>query len=660
MAAQKLDKSASYRICRYFTPSSLTASQTSSVRERALGSRMAVPLTYRIMLDDHARKVQLENRNEQTAANRVSALRAFLRANCLTEDDVVGDEMRMRYPEALERFVAALQAVGRSARNITNTRSALRPWKEFVIEHDTRVAIDQGDGTPFMQALKSVLDDQSVARVARDAAVPKGMLWGWLRGKTPRASNARYLLRLETYFGLERNSLLNLSGMKVSGHKVAVGGPPTPIPYNEMVGKLTKVAFRYKPAEESPLRGQWMEYLRYKTAAVPLYRRTERGQWRFSPCPLTPETAANWWAFYKGQEVASARIAWMKTSAYFGWLTMPSHQGGIGLAEEAVQTLAWLAVPDYLEAFLDWTRSRIGKRNQSVNQFLAFVASLVRPRFGYLRQRPEFRSTLPSTYQDLDWEVMCERQFELTQQLVSGYRHEIEVSRDSFEPIRHFIELPQPMDAVVDMIQRMRGDRPIGLPRREAVWARDMMLIKILASNPLRRRNLAHLTWRADNTGELYQRLDKSWWIRIQKTKFKNRRGAAGEHNYDCMVQPSCWRDIERYLFICRPTLLRAPTDLVFLTQKRGENGHVPWADLSKRVYELTGKYLPRCAGISAHAFRHLVATSILKADGGDYKTAALVLNDRTQTVEKHYAGLRSNDGAERMGTLLKSQFNRM
>lgn len=67
-----------------------------------------------------------------------------------------------------------------------------------------------------------------------------------------------------------------------------------------------------------------------------------------------------------------------------------------------------------------------------------------------------------------------------------------------------------------------------------------------------------------------------------------------------------------------------------------------------------------RCAGINAHAFRHLVATSILKADGGDYKTAALVLNDRTQTVEKHYAGLRSNDGAERMGTLLKSQFNRM
>jgi hypothetical protein len=54
------------------------------------------------------------------------------------------------------------------------------------------------------------------------------------------------------------------------------------------------------------------------------------------------------------------------------------------------------------------------------------------------------------------------------------------------------------------------------------------------------------------------------------------------------------------------------------------------------------------------------VATSILKADGGDYKTAALVLNDRIQTVEKHYAGIRSSDGADRMAKLLEGPFSRM
>ncbi len=74
----------------------------------------------------------------------------------------------------------------------------------------------------------------------------------------------------------------------------------------------------------------------------------------------------------------------------------------------------------------------------------------------------------------------------------------------------------------------------------------------------------------------------------------------------------------------------------------------------------LTNQYLIRSAGIGSHAFRHLVATSILKSNGGDHKTAAQVLNDRVSTVERHYAGLRSADGAVRMAELLDNSFSRM
>ena len=77
-------------------------------------------------------------------------------------------------------------------------------------------------------------------------------------------------------------------------------------------------------------------------------------------------------------------------------------------------------------------------------------------------------------------------------------------------------------------------------------------------------------------------------------------------------------------------------------------------------MHTLTAQYVASCPGIGAHAFRHIVATSILKADGGDFKVAALVLNDRAATVEKHYSGLRSNDGAERMAELLEAQYSRM
>ncbi len=59
-------------------------------------------------------------------------------------------------------------------------------------------------------------------------------------------------------------------------------------------------------------------------------------------------------------------------------------------------------------------------------------------------------------------------------------------------------------------------------------------------------------------------------------------------------------------------------------------------------------------------AFRHIVATAILKTDEGSVKTAALVLNDRETTVEKHYSGLRSGDGAVRMAELLAPTLAKM
>ena len=134
-------------------------------------------------------------------------------------------------------------------------------------------------------------------------------------------------------------------------------------------------------------------------------------------------------------------------------------------------------------------------------------------------------------------------------------------------------------------------------------------------------------------------------------------------------INSSVWLDIEKYINLHRPMLLKSPSDLFFLTGARGNNikydasgniKHVPWADLGRRVKELTARYLYRCAGIGCHAFRHIVATAILKANGGDFKTAALVLYDRVATVEKHYAFLTANEGADRMATLLSDSFRRM
>lgn len=661
VSKEKSIKSTGYEVRRYFTPSSITASQTPKLRKVRAQDPHVLPLTYQSLLDSQDRSVRLLELKPQTAANRATALRTFLRANSLTIDDVVGNEMRLAYTAAIERMIAALTNEGQSARNISNTRSAFSHFRDAVIDFDTNRAIHNEQATPFQSALKSVMADTPVKRVAKLSAIPPDMLRGWLLGKQPRPSSVRYLVRLENFFGLEKNSLVTLSGTKPRNFKARLSEVQSAIEYNKTVAALSRQTYCCKPEVGSPLRQQWADFLRYKTAAVPRLLRTKRGKWRISPCPVTAPTKSNWWAFCDDKEVATARVAWHKTSSYLGWLQLTIEDGGKGLAPEQTETLAWLAVPDYIEEFLDWGKERVGKRNQGTTQFLAYIASVVRPRHGYLWQQPKMLATLPIEYQSEDWKTLCERQFTLTEQLVSAFHGEIEVSRDSFEPIRTIIALPQPMEAAIDMVQRMRAARPIGTPKLEALWARDLALIKILLSNPLRKRNLSHLTWKPDNTGELYQQADNSWWIRIPKIKFKNRNGAAGDSIYDVKVQESAWRDIERYIFFFRPKLLKYPTDLVFLKKiLHTTTEHRPCDDISSIAYKATAKYLPQSGGFRAHAFRHIVATSILKSEGGTHKIAAKVLNDRIATVEKHYDGLTSNDASEEMGRLLGPYFNRM
>jgi hypothetical protein len=95
--------------------------------------------------------------------------------------------------------------------------------------------------------------------------------------------------------------------------------------------------------------------------------------------------------------------------------------GSRPIPEGQIETIAWLAVPDFLEAFMDWMKERDGVRNQAQMQFLVMIASFVHPRFGYLRQRPERQPTLPAQYQQEQRAQLCDRQFELIEQLVSAY-----------------------------------------------------------------------------------------------------------------------------------------------------------------------------------------------------------------------------------------------
>jgi hypothetical protein len=654
---------------------------TAKVRRRALKPE---PLTYAQLISHQAQLVELGQLNPQTAANRSTALRQFLQANRVQVEDVVGLEMRPHFLIAIERLVTSLRAEGRSDRSISNTKSALTPWKLAVIADDTMRAQEKSQPTPFVEVLRRTLAGQPVDRVARQCGVPRAMLYGWLAGSMPRSSNAMYLRRIEAFFGLEKESLVALAGITGSARALQRVGEAPPIEYRETLGERSRSEYYLVPPIDSPLRQQWRALMQYKTAVVPALLRSSTGRWTFSSLVVVKEKPASWFSFLDGVEVPTAKATWSQTASFLGWMALPTDRGGLGMAADDLQTLAWLAVPDYVEAYLEWLKKRCGGiRTRGTAGFLSLASNMVREKEGYLSQQPAFLKSLPERFHGEDWPELCKRQSAYIAKLRHVFEPELVSNRDSFEPIRSIIELPQPLEAIADMVQRMRMDRPVGCVTSEAIWARDIFMVKLFISNPLRLRNMAALTWSQENVdsrkptdrASLYQRTDNSWWLFVPKHLLKNRRSTT-IRDYDSPVHHSVWGDLERYLLRHRNDLMRWPTDLVFLNRKRdpgrvesvhceayktaAPTGHTPFMEMSKRLSVLTRKYLWKSDGIGTHAFRHVVATSILKADGGDIKTAALVLNDAEATVEKHYSGMRSGDGAARMGTLLDKTLNRM
>ena len=84
------------------------------------------------------------------------------------------------------------------------------------------------------------------------------------------------------------------------------------------------------------------------------------------------------------KEVASAQAGWGKVSSYLGWLQLSVEDGGAGLPESELHTLAWIAVPDYLVQYLEWRKKRAGGSHTTfVPEFLGWLMSLVRPVEGY-------------------------------------------------------------------------------------------------------------------------------------------------------------------------------------------------------------------------------------------------------------------------------------
>ncbi|WP_051377457.1 hypothetical protein [Paraburkholderia dilworthii] len=622
-------------------------------------------LTFR----DLSEKMQQSVANGETPAsalpNLKSALRAFLVNFGVSEESTVGSLLRRSYYRNLRLHVEKLQAEGRDKSYIANRKSLMGKWCSLVTHLDRIEAAASNRMSPFQSALNELLarSKTTVAGLARAAGISKATLGGWLKGALPNPRAVPSLKRLERFFALESNTLLNLAYERQNFRPVEAA-PAMVIPYRERLARASKDTYRLKQVSDSLAR-EWLDFVVHKTEKLPELRRYSRGVWVTTDLVTEGETARNWYCFTKGKHVPTARIVWVHVTSFLGWLNRTRELGGAGLNNDEVQTLAWFSSKRMVHRYMNWLIERADdKVHGGVLDFASLIASLNHPQHGYLTQMPELREGLPEGHRPQAWKDACHEAYTWAAEtkknlLVAGVEH----SREPMAPIKKVLELDDPLEAVADMISRMKSSRPTIGGAREAIWARDLLLIKLMASNPLRAKNMKLLTYRADNTGNLYRRPDGSWFIRIEKRAFKNAKGAAKSRDYDMPVNHVVWGDIERYLNVYRSMLPDADkVDYVFLSSSDEKpQGNVgAWQSLNRRVFYLTRRYLWDCPGIGTHSFRYIIGTATLKKAPGAWDAAAAVLHDEVDTVKAHYAHLRPSDGGNFVHTLLDSAFARM
>ena len=615
------------------------------------------PITYPVLRDAMKKLLEetLPGNFRQSMSNLNTALNQYLGDLAIPADAVVGVEFRTSYYKLTDRHLANLRLAGRSEQSIRDRKSLLKKWRAFFVQMDKEQSASDRTQSPFLDALLEALPKGvSLRLLAEQTGIPRGTLNRWRAGVLPRAQSVPALRRLERYLALAPG---HLTDFVVTYSRVKSDlAPACPnIPYREALKKHHASPYRLTAASDL-LKSQWAEFLQYKTTQLPFdLLRTERGRW--NPSPLHPGAtvvAKKWFAVTSdGQYVPSASIAWGLVTAFLGWLIKHGGQ------PEAVQTLALFTDLGLIHKYLGWYLERSGGRaNGGHVRFTQFVLMLTHPRTGYLTQKPEFRLSLGDDVSQKQWAKKCLAVYTKIKDQNKALKRAEQKSRNPNSPVAAVIQLQNPMLALQDMRHRIRAGRPTAGTFTEAIWGRDLLLVDLLMCSPLRAKNLKHLTYRADGTGSLRRKHDGSWELLIPPGHFKNHDGAAAEREYRVELDTGINSDIEAYLKIFRPMLLKGratATDLLFVSTRKGYQND-PWGGLNRHVESLTARFLMQCPGVGPQAIRHIIATAIVKSTG-EYTTAALVLHDKEDTIKKNYAHLCSEDGHTRYRKLFPEIF---
>jgi len=579
-------------------------------------------LTYQELFTHH----QSKHGGTSNWGNMRSALKRFLAAAGKSLDSPIGAEMTGDFAEVREK---ALEGIGLK----DPVRSRIKSWQDSYME------LLEAFGMPesFGEALKWAMQRQGIGLKAltQISGVKRSAIYEWSNNRSfpTRQANMGKINNLERALDLPPNTLV---AKLPSPRKKGEGQTPWGRQLSERILRTDAYSCFVGELENCPKQiiRFWDEFQYYKTAELlpPGIKRQKNGIWRVNPDGTCPTAE-----MLKG--VAGLLFGFFA----LGRTNEDPLRCGLGVPSEELCP-SMLIDPEKVVAFLNFVKLRSGRSRHSGYSrcVLGLSLSLIHPETGFLLQRRDL--VLPRNQRENEeaWRDHCAKAYKYLREAKNNL--ETKRSRDPWELLAPILDSPQPIAILIEMNE-------IALERHSKRWGsrlcpysarsfRDCLLNYMLTFHPLRRKNYSRLTWRADNTGHLRQR-DGGWWLSIPAEEFKNEKGAAKE-GYSVMVNPHLWPMIDRYLNVYRP-ILRTGTDRVFLpawNQPNSKAGVISPQIIGNIVREFTKQFCPVSipGGFGPQAYRHIVATDILKNNPTMVEVAAAVLHDRPETVRKAYA----------------------
>lgn len=589
-----------------------------------------------------------------------TALRGWLEFAEKNLFDPVGPEFAVGNDDVLQRYrLYCLREGSLAESTIVKRLATLRQLAR------TAELLAAGQTLPSsLSAALRVLHSRSglaVSAVALMLELPKATLYAWSNGARPRIDQRSALVKLEKFFEIPADSLVSRANFLLPSESEA--GPRTAFAarMSQIVLDRQRDGGIWLPFHL--IADEWRDYLDYKCddtrpEVIDAANKCRPPLWRAKPRHETGMRLHPQLLLRNGWVCASAGVAYGHIATYLGWRHRVSQ---LSMPESA--HLAWLVDATSIRQHAEWKAQRSGGTwSSGIRDFLAQVMTMTRTGSGYLWQRPEFArnlvnpakvlgfkpESLSATELTTAWQAACERCWEATKKLQRAKfpaGKPVRPSRAPQEGMRILIEDETPLQKLLEQLQRYALNVSLErMGQRRITAERDVLLLFMLAANPLRINQYAIMQYQPNNTGNLYRDLNGAWRVRFRASDFKNTAGAAWE-DYDVPVPESLWHRIDYYLAEIRPRLVGANTcSHVFLPTKRVGLEHGPdlrpgWttSGIESALKRTALRAFPGITGFGPHSMRHLRATDHFRHHPGDIEGAARLLNDTYECVRKTY-----------------------